>query len=213
MHQPGTNIRTLRLQLGLNQQKLAISTGLDQGTISNIERGATGYTQDSLERIAKALNVSVGELFVDGETLDAAAIGVRRVPVLKAADVAAWRGLENTEFDWDTQEFLFTGLKTASRFAFALRIDDVKNAPLLEPGDVVLFEMKLQPRPGDMVAAVDAGGGMYLGRFRALAPVQAEEPAFEIVPADGWNPPSRHDDFGGLTLKGVLVEQRRYRRK
>lgn len=68
---PGANIHRLRLVQKFSLRELArrCDPELDHATISRIERNE-GYTQDSLERIAKALGVTVPELFLPPELAD-----------------------------------------------------------------------------------------------------------------------------------------------
>lgn len=59
----GKNIKKLRQIKGLTQESLAFKCGLSQGYIGHLECGVRGYTQKSLELIAKALDVEIIELF------------------------------------------------------------------------------------------------------------------------------------------------------
>lgn len=53
----GTRIRDLRKRRGLNQTQLAAALGIDQSTVSDIERGA-GFSADILMRLMKCLSVN-----------------------------------------------------------------------------------------------------------------------------------------------------------
>lgn len=68
---PGVNVHRLREALDLSQRALAdkCHPPLDHTTIRRIERNE-GYTQDTLERVAKALGVRVEHLFLPPELLD-----------------------------------------------------------------------------------------------------------------------------------------------
>jgi transcriptional regulator with XRE-family HTH domain len=73
---PGVNIFRLRNERGWSQRKLADACNppLEHTTIRRIENNQ-GYTQDSLERIARALNIDVYALF-----LPSGLIGYTRLP-------------------------------------------------------------------------------------------------------------------------------------
>ena len=73
----GEKIKTLRLQLGMSQEALADTALLNLRTIQRIENGATAARGDSLQRIAKALQVDVKTL------LDTAMPAVGKTPILK----------------------------------------------------------------------------------------------------------------------------------
>lgn len=59
----GKKLQALRKAAGLTQEQVAQTTNLTIESISNIERGVHGPTFDNLEKIAKAVNVEVKELF------------------------------------------------------------------------------------------------------------------------------------------------------
>ena len=55
-------IKALRQAAGLTQEQLAEKARIPQGTVSKIESGRCMPRLDSVQKIAVALNVSVGEL-------------------------------------------------------------------------------------------------------------------------------------------------------
>lgn len=55
-------IRQWRLYRHMKMEALASKAGLSVGTISQIETGKQGYTRDSLEAIARALDTRPGYL-------------------------------------------------------------------------------------------------------------------------------------------------------
>ena len=57
-----SNIKRIRLAKGLSQGDLCRTTGLDRAYMSNIENGNKNPTLATIEKIAKALSVSVDEL-------------------------------------------------------------------------------------------------------------------------------------------------------
>lgn len=68
---PGANVHRLRLSLGWSQRQLAdkCHPALDHTTIRRLEHNS-GYTQDTLERVAVALGVKVPDLFLPCELID-----------------------------------------------------------------------------------------------------------------------------------------------
>jgi transcriptional regulator with XRE-family HTH domain len=57
-----TYIRAWRKERGMTMMELAEKAGMHQGHLSKLERGLMPYTQQSLERVAKALRVTPGSL-------------------------------------------------------------------------------------------------------------------------------------------------------
>lgn len=58
----GQRIRELRKQRGWSLQGLASETGISVGTLSQVERGITSASIKTLDRLARVLEVPVGEL-------------------------------------------------------------------------------------------------------------------------------------------------------
>jgi len=63
----GTKVRVLRDQLGMSQEKLAEAAGLHRTYISDVERGARNISLNSINKLAKALQVSASTLLLDPE--------------------------------------------------------------------------------------------------------------------------------------------------
>ena len=59
----GKKIKSLRMKCGLTQDRLAESAGLSLKHLGEIERGRTNPNLLSMEKIAEALDVPIGELF------------------------------------------------------------------------------------------------------------------------------------------------------
>lgn len=58
----GARVRELRTGMGLSQEAFANRCGLDRTYIGGIERGERNVAIRNIERIAKALDVSISEL-------------------------------------------------------------------------------------------------------------------------------------------------------
>jgi CheY-like chemotaxis protein len=59
----GTAIKSERSQLGISQEELAYRAGLHRTYISDLERGARNPSIESVEKLARALQISVAGLF------------------------------------------------------------------------------------------------------------------------------------------------------
>ncbi len=59
----GNKIKKFRLNAGLSQEKLALNADLDRTYISSIEKGERNISIIVLEKLAKALNVSIRDFF------------------------------------------------------------------------------------------------------------------------------------------------------
>lgn len=56
------NLRRLRTDLGMSQERLAADAGIDRAYISELERAQGNASVDLLDRLADVLGVAVGEL-------------------------------------------------------------------------------------------------------------------------------------------------------
>jgi transcriptional regulator with XRE-family HTH domain len=61
----GSRIKSLRLQRGISQERLASRSGVNRVYLSGIERGIRNLTVLHLARIARALKVPAGSLLDD----------------------------------------------------------------------------------------------------------------------------------------------------
>ena len=59
----GAAIRYERSVLGISQEELAYRSGLHRTYVSDLERGSRNPSIDSIEKLARALQISVSKLF------------------------------------------------------------------------------------------------------------------------------------------------------
>lgn len=58
----GKNLKRIRKEKGITQEKLEELSGLDRGYISGVERGVRNPSIKNIEKLAKALKISVSDL-------------------------------------------------------------------------------------------------------------------------------------------------------
>ena len=61
----GANLRKIRLDKSISQEGLADLAGLHRTYISSVERGERNVTLETVEKLAKALGVSMSKLMPD----------------------------------------------------------------------------------------------------------------------------------------------------
>lgn len=59
----GTRLKELREARKLTQQELADKAGIDIRVVGRIERGQVAVTVDTLEKVCKALEIGLSEMF------------------------------------------------------------------------------------------------------------------------------------------------------
>ena len=61
----GWNLRRLRVEQGLSQERLALAAGIDRAYVGRVERGSENVTIITLEAMARALSVPVAVLLTE----------------------------------------------------------------------------------------------------------------------------------------------------
>ena len=61
----GLAVRQRRYELGISQEELSFRAGLHRTYISDIERGSRNTSLENIEKLAKALEISVSALFAN----------------------------------------------------------------------------------------------------------------------------------------------------
>lgn len=64
----GVAIKDLRNELGLSQEKFALSIGMDRTYLASVEAGKRNLALANIEKIATGLNITVSELFIKAES-------------------------------------------------------------------------------------------------------------------------------------------------
>lgn len=65
----GRVVQQTRKSANLSQERFALKSGLARSYFGKVERGEVNVSLDLIERIAKALGVSVGKLFTEADKL------------------------------------------------------------------------------------------------------------------------------------------------
>jgi transcriptional regulator with XRE-family HTH domain len=63
----GITIKELRNNLGLSQEKFALSIGMDRTYLASVEAGKRNLSLANIEKIATGLDISVSKLFSKAE--------------------------------------------------------------------------------------------------------------------------------------------------
>lgn len=209
----GTNIRNLRKKRGWTILELATRVESDVGNISRIERGKQGCSDDMLRRIAKELNVDPADLYRDTALQNVAPAhkGGRRVPVINSEQAGALTDvMESIPAEWAV-EWIETDIEV-SRKTFAYELQDSSMQAEFQIGDKVIIDGSILPEPGDRVLAKT---DRNLITFRVYRPREVNDAGiaiFELAPLNPDFPTARSDQLS-LTVIGVMVEHRRYRRR
>lgn len=147
----GTRIRELRKKKGLTILQLATAINSDVGNISRLERNIQGYSENTLIKIAEALEVSVADLFSDDSARHDQLEFVGKLPT-KMVQVRgeAFLGVDGAV---DMIEAHNGWLKIYSDDvdAYGLKVKGDSMWPRIQSGEFVVVEPNTPVRPGDEV--------------------------------------------------------------
>lgn len=100
------------------------------------------------------------------------------------------------------------GEDDASSWAFYLEIEGDSMLPEFRPGDRVLIDPEVSPRPGDYVAARNTKQEATFKKYRLRGIGENGQEVFELVPLNDDYPVLRSDEQH-LTVIGTMLEHRR----
>lgn len=194
----GDRIRRAREKLGLTQEELGAKVGRTGSAIRSYESGRLQVWRhgDLVRALANALRVDERHLEGDDLALDVVRGRVRSIPIYTSIPAgepdSASGDVENMDvLDWGTSH---------KRWGRIVMGDSMR--PLLEPGDKAVFEDS-RPESGQVVHAARNGEDCVkvLRRTGEGAFLEPLNPAYEKMPADGWDIKGRlvaiYRDLGG----------------
>jgi SOS-response transcriptional repressor LexA len=197
----GQRIRYFREKIGLNQTALARKANVNQGFLSEIERGRRRPSPSSLQAIAVALDVPPAVLIGEGLDHDSPQpLDTRELPLLGAIPAGPPR--ESPE-----QMEMFPVLRhlwAPDRYCLRLVFDSME--PTLKPGDLVLVQYRAGVDPEHVqgrVCACLVDGEPTLKRVfveqrqgRRLVVLRGDNPAVA---------PLVVDESSDLSIQGVVT--------
>lgn len=198
----GHRIRHYRRELGLNQTALARKAGVNQGFLSEIERGRRKPSPSSLQALAVALDVPPAVLIGEGSDHDTPQPLVTRELPLRETLPAGRLDEEDAQ-----QLEMFPVLRhlwAKDRYCLRLSFDSME--PTLKPGDIVLVEYRpgVDPRhvQGRVCACLHSGrpvlNRIYVEKRRGQL----------LIVLRGDNPevaPTLVEDITEFSVQGVVT--------
>lgn len=137
-----------------------------------------------------------------------AAIG-RRVPVINYVQAGKLKDI-GAHFCGEALEYLLTDIPLSDR-AFGLEIRGLSMSPQFTPGDKIIVDQEVAPKPGSFVVAMNGGDEATFKKYRPRGLDAHGNEVFELVPLND-DFPSFFSDRQELVIIGTMVEHRRYYR-
>lgn len=207
----GARLKQLRTSVHMSQGELALATGLEQSTISRIERGEIELVSPAAKKISAALGISLVGLLGVAHNVSPAPLGTRRLPVLDYVQAAKRARGQVGPQDLTMKRFAVTDLSQSAN-SYALNIEGDSMEPEFDAGDLVVIDPDVPYQPGDYVVAVGTEGKATFGKYKATGVNSEGADTFEIVPLNPYYAPLR-SGLLSLTIGGVMVEHRKFRRR
>lgn len=139
-----------------------------------------------------------------------AVLGSRRVPLLNYVQAGELTEI-GAAFSGEAMEYLLTDLQL-SNYAFALEIQGNSMLPEFKPGDRIIVDREVSPRPGDYVVARNGGFEATFKKYRPRGISELGHEVFELVPLNE-DYPTLFSDRQPLIVIGTMVEHRKYYRR
>lgn len=154
----------------------------------------------------------------DGENVTMADIPAqRKIPILsyvQAGEFTCAGQNVSTSDAINNGDFIYASVEVPQN-AFGMRIEGESMLPLFKPGDIVIVDQNIEPRPGDFVVArkidpVTEDPEITFKRYKVLRQT-GEGLIFELVPLNEFYSTIRSDEIP-CTIVGVMIEHRSFRR-
>lgn len=203
----GRRIIEARKMRGISQSELARAIGVSRPAVSQWESDKTEPTRERLLKIAAVTKVNALWLATGEGPIEDTAPHLTRVAIISCVQAGEWSPVHDDHPPGDGFDYITTDLDLSDG-AFALEIKGDSMLPDFRPGDRVIIDPAVEPRPGDFVVAkLNSEQEATFKKYRVRAPG-----VIELVPLN--------DDYPTLTIGsehpgrivGVMVEHRRYRR-
>jgi len=197
----GERIRRRRKELGLTQAALAKTAGVNQGYLSQIERGQATPRQRTVDALSIALNLPQGVLIGGGSDHDTPQpLETRDLPIL--GSVPAGPPAESQE-----QLEMFPVLRHQwSPDHYCLRLSYDSMEPTLKPGDIVLVHYRPDVVPEHVQGRICACLVEGLPTLKRISVEWREGKRVVILRGD--NPrsvPLLIDESRDLSIQGVVI--------
>lgn len=205
-----SRLKKIRSEKNLSQRELSRIAGIEQATLSRIERGEMSLLSPHVATLARALGVTVPKLLGIVSNITPSQVGSRRIPIMSYKQIGKSLSFTPLAEELEMTDFVRVDLPhSADTFATRIEGDSMEN--VFSEGDVVVIDPDIHAQPGDFVVAVDDTGTTTFRRYRDLGVNKDGNRIFELIPLNSLYASLRSDQQF-TTIKGVMVEHRKYRR-
>lgn len=213
----GDRVKRRRQELGISVKELAKTAGISATALYDLERGDTDKST-STAALAYALGVNAlwleegrGPKLAGKSNVEVVQAGTRRVPVISHVQAGNWLEAADPYAPGYGEEQITTDVQLSGN-GFALRLRGNSMEPGFAEGDMVIIDPGLSPLPGDFVVAKNGSDEATFKKYRPRGRDSSGREVFELVPLNPDYATLRSDQEP-ITIVGVMVEHRRYRKR
>lgn len=132
----------------------------------------------------------------------------RQIPCIAPEQIRTWLTEGDPYGPGKQPEWLLSSRLRSSR-TFAQEITDDSMSPGFRPGDQIIVDPAVQPSPGDLIMACQAGQEPVFRKYRPRTLDAAGQPVFELAPLND-DYPTLSTTHAPIEILGSIVEHRRY---
>ena len=198
MSKLGLQLREHRERQGLSQRDLHKRTGIEQATISRIERGEMDLVSPHLSAIAQQLGIEVFNPL--GSNVEPITLQGSLISVWPQSEIPRIMSLQDAGRENEARNHLMSARKH-SPHSFAMVVGDESMLPRFRKGDIAIVDPEVPVEVGRFVVALAGKETCILAQYASRG-----NRVFELIPL---NPlyASRRSDTEPLTIIGVVVEK------
>ncbi len=214
----GQRLERGRKHAGMTQRQVADRFDISPQTISQWESENASPKSQRHAALARLFGVRL-EWLLDGSgpmtegdaSVDATRDQGTAVPVIDRVRAGGWTEVGDPYAPGAGDEFLLTDL-SVSPHTFALEVDGQSMTPEFQPGDKIIIDPKVEPRPGEFVVAKrDQDQEATFKKYRLRGYDDRGQEIIELVPLNQDWPILVIDAENPGQIVGTMVEHRRYR--
>ncbi len=215
----GKRLEHARERAGMKQKEVAEHFGISSQAVSQWESDRTRPDSQRLASLARLFTLRLDWLLAGEGPMAGPAEGEASpqdagtlVPVIDRVQAGDWTEVHDPYAMGSGEDYLLTDLKVSDH-TFALVIEGTSMAPEFQPGDKVVIDPALAPRPGDLVVAKrEKDQEATFKKYRLRAQDERGRDVIELVPLNLDWPTLLIDAGNPGHIIGTMVEHRRYRR-
>ena len=216
----GQRLERAREGAGMRQRQVAEHFGIASQAVSQWEAGRTRPAGHRLAELARLFAVrldwllaGLGPMSEGDEGEGSPRTTSASVPVIDRVQAGGWTDVQDPYAPGGGEDFLSTDVLVGPH-TFALVIEGDSMTPDFRPGDKVIIDPAVAPRPGECVVAKrDKDQRATFKKYRLRGQDSHGRDIVELVPLNPDWPTLMIDADNPGAIIGTMVEHRRYRRK